>query len=213
MRDMGSNSKQVPHEQIRLSVADRALFGTLAVPRSGALFPEVAGAKRQFPGAPEGSFLAGYLNELSARPKKQRALVDLLVPLLKVERIRKGKAVESFDRREAIRAYARLKRKIDRKGPARLSTDGLVIPPESNEGKAALAALLLSGDSRLTRIRQCLRCGTWFYAHLERQLFCSDPEKRCQWNYYHSPEWRKKNRERNRKHQRAYRERLFGRRR
>ncbi len=181
-------------------------FRIVAVPRP-MLFPEVPRAKREYPGALEGSFLAGYFNQLSARPRKQRAFRDLLSPLLEVERR------PDFSLRALNRAYTKLEGKIDRQGLPHVTEDGLVIPPTSDEGKAALAAILLYRQFRLGRIRQCLHCGTWFYAHLERQTFCSDQAKRCQWKHYHSPEWRERNRERNRKHQRAYRERLFGKRR
>ena len=197
---MVSNTKQVPKERLR--------FRIVAVPRPK-LFPEVPGAKRQYPGAQEGSFLAGYLNHLSARPRKQKAFCDLLSPLLEVGR--PDFSLRALERLE--RAYAKLEGKIDRHGLPHVTDDGLVIPPTSDEGKAALAAILLYRQIRLDHIRQCLHCGTWFYAHLERQTFCSDQAKRCQWKHYHSPEWRKQNREQKRKHQRAYRERLFGKRR
>ena len=180
-------------------------FRIVAVPRP-VLFPEVPGAKRQYPGAREGSFLAGYLNQLSVLPQKQRAFRDLLSPLQRFER-------GIFLWRALERAGSKLEGNIDRRGLPHVTEDGLVIPPTSDEGKAALAAILLYRQIRLSCIRQCLHCGTWFYAHLERQRFCSDRAKRCQWKHYHSLEWRKQNRERNRKHQRAYRERLFGKRR
>lgn len=200
---MASNTKQVPRERIR--------FRVVKVPRRmlfPEVFPEVHGAKRQYPGAREGSFLAGYLNQLSVRPQKQRAFRDLLTALMQLER-------GVYSLRALERAYVKLTEKIDRQGSAHPipTQNGLVIPPASDEGKAALAAVLLYRQIRLSSIRQCLHCGTWFYAHLERQRFCSDRAKRCQWRHYHSPEWRKRNRERNRKHQRAYRERLFGKRR
>ena len=160
---MASYTKQVPGERIRF-------------PTAPMLFPEVPGAKRQYPGARQGNFLVGYLNRLS--PQKQVAFLKGLSRLVKP-------FVEG----------------------------GLAIRPTSDEGKAALAALILADESRLSRIRPCLHCRTWFYARQERQRFCSDRAKRCQWKHYHSPEWRKRNREQNRKHQRAYRERLFGKRR
>lgn len=160
---MASHTKQVPGERIRLPIAPR-------------LFPEVPGAKRQYPGERQGNFLAGYLNRLSRQKQEAflKGLPRLVKPLLK---------------------------------------GGWVPRPTSDEGKAALAFLVLSDESRSSRVRRCLHCGTWFYARQERQRFCSDRAKRCQWKHYHSPEWRKRNREPNRKHQREYRERLYGKRR
>jgi hypothetical protein len=206
---MDSYTKQVP-SGFRITPRGRIV----AVHRP-MIFPEVLGAKRQYPGAQEGSFLAWYLNQLSARPRKQKAFYDLLSPLMEVERppdfsMRTiGRAID----RALHGAFPKLAAKIDRQGPPSITEDGLVIPPTSDEGKAALAAILLFKEVRLHRIRKCLHCGTWFYAHLERQTFCSDRAKRCQWKHYHSPDWRNRNRALNRKHQRAYRERLFGKRR
>lgn len=209
---MVSGTKQVPRKRVVETFQIRGFkFRIVEVPSwmlFPEVFPEVHGAKRQYPGAEEGSFLAGYLNRISARPQKLRAFCRLLFPLMKFER-------GAFSLRGLHRVYVTLTKKIDRQGSAHPipTQDGLVIPPASDEGKAALAAVLLYRQFRLSCIRQCLHCGTWFYAHLERQRFCGNRAKRCQWKHYHSPGWRKRNRERNRKHQRAYRERLFGKRR
>jgi hypothetical protein len=87
-----------------------------------------------------------------------------------------------------------------------LTKDGLLIlQPATPEGKAAVALLALIQKARVDRIRRCRRCRTWFYARFKHQQFCRDPKKKCQSRHYHSPEWRRKNRERNRKHQRDYR--------
>jgi len=204
--------KQVQRKQSRLSATDRALFGTLVSP-SGP-FPEVVGARRQYPGATEGTYLASYLNELSARPKAQKAFTELISPLQKFERrmkqLKKGEPAEgpldAYTERDVWIPYAKLQKKIDRRGLARITKDGSVIPPESSQGKAALAVLILYQEFRLTRVRQCLQCRRWFFAHIERQGFCGDPQKKCQWKHFHSPEWRRRNRE----HQRKYREALFG---
>jgi hypothetical protein len=185
------------------SSADRALFRTLAVPRRGMLFPEIPRARRQYPRELEGSYLASYVNGLTNKARK--AFLELLVPLWKVERVRNNQPVESFTRRDVMTAYARLKHKIDRRGAARITSYGLVIPPSSSEGKASLAALLLHEDWLISRLRQCLHCQKWFYARVERKKSCST---RCQENHYHSPEWRKKNRERNLRDQREFRKRL-----
>lgn len=212
---MASDTKQVQQKLRRLSAGDRALFGTLVSP-SGP-FPEVAGAKRQYPGAAEGTYLASYLNELSARPRTQKAFTDLVSPLQEFEQrmkqLMKGEPADRSGKmhteREVWIPYAKLQKKIDRRGLARITKDGSVVPPESSEGRAALAALLLYSEFRLTRVRRCLQCQKWFFAHIERQMFCGDLKKRCQWKHFHSPEWRRKNRE----HQQQYRERIFGKRR
>lgn len=196
----------------------------------GPLFPKVAGAKRDYPGEPEGAYLASHLNGLS-RVQRKRFWLPALDAMQQLEMIPKRLAslrswnlddLEDLEREinrqldlyfgKAFITQAKLKRKIDRRGPAKLTNEGLVIPPDSAEGKAALAALLLERDRRLLRLRHCLNCSDWFYARFERQLFCSNPQKNCQWNHYHSPQWRKKHREQNRKHQRAYRQRTFKRR-
>jgi hypothetical protein len=197
----------VPTRRHRLSSKDRTLFATLAVPRRGMLFPDVSGAKRQYPGEKEGAYLAEHLNGL--KNDEQTALLRLLGPLWSMERAIQGLPFDPFERREVMRAHARLKQQIDRGGLARISVDGLVIPPTSPTGKAALAALLLNGKLHLCRLRQCIHCSKWFYARVERKKFCST---KCQENHGHSPEWRKRNRERNREHQRAYRQRNPGRR-
>lgn len=83
--------------------------------------------------------------------------------------------------------------------------DGLLLQPTTPEGEAAVALLVLVQKVSLDRMRRCRRCRTWFYARFKHQQFCRDSKKKCQWNHYHSPEWRKKNRERNNQYQRAYR--------
>jgi hypothetical protein len=214
---MASRTKQVPQKWTRLSPGDRALIVTLVSP-SGP-FPDVTEAKRRYPGATEGTYLASYLNELSARPETLKAFTDLVSPLMQFQqRIKQNMTNQRTagtggpsPERNLLKAYASLKQKIDRQGLARLTKDGLLVPPATAEGKAALAVLLLYDELRLPRLRQCLRCGDWLYAHLERQVFCSDAKKNCQWKHKHSPEWRKMYRERNRKHQRKYRERNPGR--
>ena len=214
---MVSSTKQVPQKQARLSARNRALIGTLASP--SVPFPDVAGAKRRYPGAAEGTYLASYLNELSARPEAQKAFVELVSPLMEFEqRIqlnmknqRTGGMGGPFPERDVLIAYAKLQKKIDRRGSSRLSKYGLVIPPATAEGKAALAVLLLYVERRLPRIRQCLHCRAWFFAHLERQVYCSDAKKNCQWKHKHSAKWRRMNRERKRINQQEYRKRNPGR--
>jgi hypothetical protein len=202
-------TNQVPRKPVRLSADDQALIEFVAGP-TAPVFPELAGAKRRYPGAPEGSYLATYLNELSVRPGKQKAFIKVLTPFWKEERGEGPKVTKPRQVMDALKTYARLKRRIDREGLARVTKGGLVVSPKTNEGKASLAALLLYAEKRLGRIRQCVRCGNWFFAHLQRQVFCGDPKKKCQWAHNHNPEWRKQYRERNRIHQKKYREGLFG---
>jgi hypothetical protein len=88
--------------------------------------------------------------------------------------------------------------------------EGLILRPSTEKGYAALAALVLDKIHRIDRMKRCLHCRSWFYGRFRHQQFCSDLTKKCQWNHYHTPEWRKQHRERNRKHQSEYRKRLFG---
>ncbi len=83
------------------------------------------------------------------------------------------------------------------------------IEPVTPRGKAIFAVWKLILQGRIRRIRQCRHCGALFYARFEHQKFCSNPKTKCQWNHYHTSEWRKRHRERNRKHQQEYRKRLF----
>jgi len=83
-----------------------------------------------------------------------------------------------------------------------------VIDPETTEGLTAFALLSLYLTGKLDRLKQCKQCEWWFYARFKHQQFCNDPMKKCQWNHYHTPEWRKKHREQNQRHQAAYRQRM-----
>jgi hypothetical protein len=98
--------------------------------------------------------------------------------------------------------------------PWRLDWDskrGFVMVETTERIDALLGLLELFGRRRLNRLRRCRHCSAWFYARFKHENFCIDPEKRCQWNHYHTPEWRKRNRERNRRQQREWRKRNFGR--
>src|SRR5712692_6153881 len=114
---MFRGAKQVPRKRSTLSAADRALFGTLVSP-SGP-FPEVVGAKRQYPGAAEGAFLASFLNELLVRPRVQKAFAALVFPLADFERrmkqLKKGEpadgSAETYTERDPMRGYAKLQKK------------------------------------------------------------------------------------------------------
>lgn len=147
-------------------------------------FEEPRRAKRRYPGEPEANYLLGYID--CSAPSKRREILKILGRFREAER----------DQRESKTAPRR--------------PTGQAFRARSSELMAKFAMFLLYQQGRIARIRQCLHCRSWFYARFEHKRFCS---KRCQFAHYHTPEWRKKNRERNRKHQRAYRETLFGKRR
>jgi hypothetical protein len=86
---------------------------------------------------------------------------------------------------------------------------GFVFISEDPRVHAVLGILELFRRGRLARVKKCLHCRSWFYARFKHQQFCSDTAKKCQWNRYHTPEWRRKHSEQNRQHQREYRQRMF----
>jgi hypothetical protein len=168
---------------------------------------------RRYPGEAEAFYLLTelrHLEDLSDRKK----LEALLKPLRELNR-----CVQSFERgNTAARAKAiKTKDAICSKLTKTITSgrvfaldvrrDGLVIEPTTSEGLTALALLSLFYQGKLSGIRQCLHCRTWFYARFKHQRFCRFYN--CQWRHYHSPEWRKQHRERNRQHQIDYRKRLF----
>jgi hypothetical protein len=179
-------------------------------------FHEPLRSKRQYSGEVEADHFLEHIGHLSRYPAKQESFLKLFRALLELEKVSGKKDVSAVRRiwPGASRAYDKLFHIIRAgKWTTDVRREGLVLVPISREGVAALAVLLLSQQRRLNRIRPCLRCGAWFYARFNHQQFCNDPEKRCQWNHYHTPEWRKKHREQNKKHQRDFRERTFGKRR
>lgn len=166
--------------------------------------------KRRYPGEGEGAYLVRYLADDPSTARQFLRSIDLLT---QIEQARRRQDVEAIHqlRHKMRAAYNPLVEAINkRKAPVGVGAEGLIMQPETPAGNAALAILLLEKFDRLHRLRRCLHCGAPFYARFKHQQFCPDPEKKCQWNHYHTPEWRKKNRERNKKHQRAYRDRLFG---
>jgi hypothetical protein len=168
---------------------------------------------RRYPGEAEAFHLLTEIwrsEDLSDRKK----LETLLKPLREINR-----CVQNFERgNTAARAKAiktkdaiwnKLTKTITsgRIFALRVIKDGLVIEPTTSEGLTALALLSLFYQGKLSAIRQCLHCRTWFYARFKHQRFCRFSN--CQWRHYHSPEWRKQHREQNRQHQSDYRKRLF----
>lgn len=180
---------------------------------------------RYYPGEAEGRYLTRRLNQLS--PEREPFLFMSLWTLLKVARVGRDRDIpilgilrkekEIFSENEA-RTYLfstaaggfGKRSKLEIHG---VHEDGLIIGPETTEGKDALTILSLEAKGKLDRIKRCIHCQDWFYARFKHQQFCSNPEEKCQFNHYHSSEWRKRNRERNRRHQVDYRKRNPGRRR
>jgi hypothetical protein len=171
-------------------------------------------SSRSFLGQAEGDRVAEYLNCLpraSAKRHPFRRSLSILKKFAQASR-NHDRAVIDRLRKAGGDANIAFNSLIAAAMPKRLDLlrvnvhkDGLLLQPATPEGEAAVALLLLVQKARTDRIRQCRRCRTWFYARFKHQQFCSDPEKKCQWGHYHSSEWRKKNRERNKKHQRDYR--------
>jgi hypothetical protein len=179
-------------------------------------FQEPQGTRR-YPGESAGRYLAEYLNQASCSTNGRALLrsVYVIQELAQAVDRHDVDAVDRLRKRGLKFAYANLTSAINSAMSTRMSAfdvheNGLIVQATTPEGRAALAVLLLEKQRRLTRVRQCLHCGSWFYARFKHQGFCNNPQKRCQWNHYHTPDWRKRHREKNRKHQRAYRERNFG---
>jgi hypothetical protein len=176
-------------------------------------------SQRSYPGQTEGDCVAKYLNDLP-RPradghsflesltvfrKLAEAIEDHNVPA--VDRLRKQKRGVRFAYNYFASAAIPTRLRDLR---VRLHKEGLLLQPTTLKGQAAVAVLVLEQTGRVDRIRQCVHCQLWFYARFEHQRFCSDRAKQCQWEHYHSAEWRKKHREQNRKHQAAFRKNTFG---
>jgi hypothetical protein len=172
-------------------------------------------SSRSYPGQAEGDRVTEYLNDLSrAGVTQHRLLRSLSIHQKYLQAMRRqDKAAMGRLRKPGGGADLAYHSLISAAKPKRLNQlqvtlnkEGLLIlQPATPEGKAAVALLALIQKARVDRIRQCPRCRTWFYARFKHQQFCRDPKKKCQWSHYHSPEWRTKNRDRNKKHQRDYR--------
>ena len=176
---------------------------------------------RQYPGETAGKYLVERLNRFSPKSRYGFAFTAGLLILRHYEQVEaKGDTVtrDQLLRRKGFRnpkfwwdhlysiasEMTVKKRKVVLHG---IHEKGLVIEPSTPRGKDAFALLSLGAKGKLNRIRKCSHCKKLLYARFNHQWFCS---KKCQWDHYHSPEWRKQNRERNRRHQRRYRETLFG---
>jgi hypothetical protein len=176
---------------------------------------------RQYPGETAGKYLVERLNHFSPKSGYGFAFTAGLLILRHYEQVEaKGDTVtrDQLLRRKGFRnpkfwwdlLYSTAaepnvkKRKISIHG---IHEKGLVIQPTTTRGKDAFALLSLGAKGKLNRIRKCTHCKRHLYARFNHQWFCS---KKCQWDHYHSPEWRRQNRESNKRHQRNYRDRYFG---
>jgi|ERR1700687_5183114 len=182
--------------------------------------------ERCYPYEHQGHYLTEHLNALSRPPAKQKSLLESVRSLQELARAQKNRDVAAVDRLRTIKkgmnfaygyladaALSGLRKHSKNRWALGLHKDGLIVEPTTLEARAAIGALLLAENGLIDRIKQCLHCQTWFYARFKHQQFCRDPIKKCQWNHYHTPEWRRQHREQNKKHQRAYRERMFPKRR
>lgn len=216
--------KQLSEQVAKL---ERALSeGNYQITHRLPLFPKMVDAKRKYPGEAAGVYLSWYLENM--RPSVARTLLKKMRPIMRFESTIQ-KTVMRFESTippKELEALKRAQRKLIEASEAlrrvamngrlefeSFTPDGLLVRPGTLRGLAASAVLGLSSANLLNRLRRCTHCGAWFYARFGHQQFCNDPKKRCQWNHYHTPEWRKQHREQNRKHQRAFRQRVFGKRR
>jgi hypothetical protein len=172
--------------------------------------------RRSCPGRIAAEMFLEYLRFWEDIPEKRNAYISLLRGLQKLEAtipnaaenpcIRRRKAWDEFEHELYDHALGVESWRLDWE-----SKRGLVVSSGTLRIHALLGLLELFKRGRLHRLRLCRHCQAWFYACSERQFFCNHPEKRCQWKHYHTPQWRKKNRERNRVLQRDYRARNSGR--
>jgi hypothetical protein len=169
---------------------------------------------KQYPGEDEGGVVAALLQRFSRSRKKQEPLLEVLHSLQRLERAcgkRNGRAI----RRLVPDVLAKKIEKGLRRVQLLIWVNGshLQLMPASLYGFFVQNVLTLFEMNRVSRIRQCGHCGTWFYARLVHQKFCNDPVKKCQWNDFHTSEYRSERyRQRNRRYQREYRKRNPGRR-
>jgi hypothetical protein len=178
-------------------------------------------SERRYPGEAAGKYLAERLNHLPAASAYRSALFGGLLVLRQYEDAEaKGDTVtrDRLLRRNGFRnpkfwwdeLYSTAsemtvkKRQIVVHG---LHENGLVIEPSTIRGKDAFAVLSLGAKGKLNRVRKCSHCKLLFFARFNHQWFC---RTKCQGDHYHSPEWRRQNRERNKRHQRKYRDKYFG---
>ena len=179
-----------------------------------------AGGRRHYPGEAEAMHIIREVSTFSGLPpkgKRHEALLESLRILRGYEEASNTRNTRALAKvtRTTKAELERLRRTIlsSRSFALGIQRQGLVVQPLTNRGITAFALLSLFEQQKVSRLRQCLHCHAWFYARFKHQQFCrnpSDPFSKCQWNHYHTPEWRRQHREQNKKHQRAYRQRTFG---
>lgn len=207
---MSNNISQVP----QLLLSDEQLDGLLEqMVRLKPFERDYVRSGRAYPGEAEANAILRYF-AISSRRSRERAIISRSFDTLRlIEYAVQRRHVKEIERLTKKDAPGALERVVLRQTmTVGWRDEGLVVEPKTEAGLAALGILLLANKRLLTRIRICAHCKRWFYARFKHQMFCADGNTKCQWNHYHSPEWRKKHREQNRKHQRAYRERTFGKR-
>jgi hypothetical protein len=210
---MVNDSNQVQEATDNQALRDEVLAWVRELetnPRARLKSLELPRQPKQYPGEDEGGAVAAILQRLSRSPKKQKPFLEVLRSLQRLERGRDQKGVRATGRmvpdvliRKIEKGLRRVKLLVLAKGYR------LQLMPASLYGFFIQNLLTLFGMNRVNRIRQCGHCGTWFFARINHQTFCNDQEKKCQFTHYHTSEWRKRNRERNLRHQREYRKRLF----
>jgi hypothetical protein len=207
---MSKEASQVPSSPATPEVDLDYLLSVQAEP----WFPPPVGSKRVYPGEGEAEAVLRYMGFFMRSRKEKRNFLKSFDTLRSFEAAAQRGDVEGirrFDPNSALRGLEKLvigkSMKVSWQGAA-----GLVVEPTTHAGIAAIGLWLLANRGFVTRIRICMHCKRWFYARFKHQQFCGDRETKCQWNHYHSREWRKKHRESNRKHQQKYRKRLFGKR-
>jgi hypothetical protein len=176
------------HRELTITELWLATYLRKDVPESLTL---LSNGKRRYPGELEAVYLLFYISTLP--PRKREAFLKLLHPPV-----------------ESNAAMVNIEKQI--KGgnwACNFAKEGLVLLPTTNEGVASLGIFLLQAKGLLKRLRNCRNCGTLFFARSKRQAYCRDRNKKCQWNHYHSPQWRKKNRKRNRAYYKKYRKANF----
>jgi hypothetical protein len=168
-------------------------------------------SKRKYPGEKEAEYLLAYLRQRRRFSAERAAFLKAFRAWGRVVQAKDIDALKRLGRRRILNPYYAITRMVGKRMvTVGVGADGLVVQPKSLMGKAAVAVFALSKHLRFDRIRQCIHCGEWFFARFKSQKFCNDPRKKCRWKHNHSPEWRKRNRERNKLYQRKYRKELFG---
>jgi hypothetical protein len=213
---------QIPGDEVsRLKIIEeraRAQFVEACDAGKRRLFNRPGHVRRRYPGEAEARYLLAHIEYLSQFPKRKREFLRTLRILRDFEQFMKSRGGQTHGPIEpvVVEVWRKLTKTIQsgRSVVKDVIQEGLVVQPDGPDGTAALSMLSLCFCHwRLNRIRRCQHCEEWFYARFKHQQFCNDPKKKCQWNHYHTPDWRRQHREQNKRHQRNFRDRNFGKRR